>query len=123
MGLLFYALGLPYPVIIGAITFVLCILPVAGAVFVWLPAGIILLSKGMVFKGILMLVIGGAGISSVDNFLKPMIIGGKAKLPTLLLFLTILGGIKLFGFAGIILGPVMLALFLIFLDFYKQEFR
>ena len=68
-------------------------------------------------------VFGALVISSVDNFLKPMIIGGRTRLPALFLLLTILGSVSLFGFSGIILGPVLLALLVSFIEIYKQQYR
>jgi len=68
------------------------------------------------------LVFGGIVVSSVDNILKPLIIGGRVKLSTLFLVLTIFGSLSVFGFAGIILGPILLAIFMSFLEIYKSEY-
>ena len=88
----------------------------------WLPVGVYLFLAGSKFKGIELLML-GAVVSSVDHFLKPMIIGGRTKLPTLFLFLCIFGGVKAFGFSGIILGPVLLVAFISFTEIYKVEYR
>lgn len=123
VGLIFWVLGISYPVIAGAVSFVLSILPLIGAVVVWAPVGIYLLFTGAIAKGIILLVFGALVISSVDNVLRPLIIGGRVRLPTLFLLLSIIGGIQYFGFSGIVLGPVLLAVFISFIEIYKQTYK
>ena len=122
-GLIFWILGISYPVLAGVLTFVFSLIPVGGAAVVWLPVAVYLILTGSTLKGIALLILGALVVSSVDNFLKPMIIGGKTKLPTLFLFISIFGGIKAFGFSGVILGPVLLAVFISFIEIYKVEYR
>ncbi|MGB3727735.1 MAG: AI-2E family transporter, partial [Thermodesulfobacteriota bacterium] len=121
-GLFFWILGISYSVLGGVLTFVFALIPIAGAVIVWLPVGLYLVFTGSIYTGIAVLVFGGLVVSSVDNFLKPMIIGGKVKLSTLFLVLTIFGSLSVFGFTGIIIGPILLAIFMSFLDIYKSEY-
>lgn len=123
VGLIFWILGISYPVIAGALSFVLSLLPLIGAIIVWAPVGIYLLFTGSIVKGIILLLFGGLVISTVDNVLRPLIIGGRVKLPTLFLLLSIIGGIQYFGFSGIVLGPVLLAVFISFVEIYKQTYR
>ena len=121
-GLIFWALGISYAVLGGVLTFVFALIPIGGAVIVWLPVGLYLVFTGSLYTGIAVLVLGGVVVSSVDNILKPMIIGGKVKLSTLFLVLTIFGSLSVFGFTGIILGPVLLAIFMSFIEIYKTEY-
>jgi len=121
-GLFFWILGISYSVLGGVLTFIFALIPIAGAVIVWLPVGLYLLFTGSIYAGIAVLVFGGLVVSSVDNFLKPIIIGGKVKLSTLFLVLTIFGSLSVFGFTGIILGPILLAIFMSFIDIYKSEY-
>jgi len=121
-GLFFWILGISYSVLGGVLTFVFALIPIAGAVIVWLPVGLYLVFTGSIYTGIAVLIFGGLVVSSVDNFLKPMIIGGKVKLSTLLLVLTIFGSLSVFGFTGIIIGPILLAIFMSFIDIYKSEY-
>jgi predicted PurR-regulated permease PerM len=121
--IIFLILGISYPVLAGSISFVLSILPLVGATFVWLPVTIYLLATGVFLKGIVLLVFGIVVISMSDNIIRPIIIGGKVKLPTFFLLLSIMGGLDYFGFSGIILGPVLLAVFMSFIEIYKQEYR
>lgn len=101
--------GVPQPVLLGVIAGVISILPV-GAPLVWLPASIWLMASGSIGWGVFMLVYGAAGISSVDNFIRPWLIARGADLPLLLTILGALGGVFAFGFLGLFLGPVLLAL-------------
>jgi predicted PurR-regulated permease PerM len=123
VGLIFWVLGISYPVIAGAVSFVLSILPLVGAVIVWAPVGIYLLFTGAIVKGIILLLFGALVISTVDNVLRTLIIGGRVRLPTLFLLLSIIGGIQYFGFSGIVLGPVLLAVFISFIEIYKQTYK
>ena len=73
--------------------------------------------------GIFLLIwaIGVVGI--IDNFLKPILIGSRAQMPFILIFFSIVGGIKLYGFLGFILGPVLVASFLSFVKIYREEYN
>jgi len=122
-GVIFQVLGIAFPVLAGVLTFVFSFIPMLGAIAVWLPVGVYLLFTGEVFKGVALLVLGGVFISSVDNILRTIVIGERAKLNTLFLFLSIIGGIGAFGFSGIILGPILLAVFVSFIEIYRVEYR
>ncbi|WP_431281252.1 AI-2E family transporter [Humitalea sp. 24SJ18S-53] len=100
--------GVPQPVLLGFITGVISILPV-GAPLVWIPATLWLLGQGSIGWGIFMGLYGALGISSVDNFIRPWLISRGADLPLLLTLLGALGGVFAFGFLGLFLGPVLLA--------------
>ncbi len=121
-GLIFWILGVSYSVLGGVLTFIFALIPIGGAVIVWLPVGLYLVFTGSLYTGIAVLLLGGVVVSSIDNFLKPMIIGGEIKLSTLFLVLTIFGSLSIFGFTGIVLGPVFLAIFMSFIDIYKSEY-
>ncbi|WP_159350057.1 AI-2E family transporter [Roseomonas harenae] len=100
--------GVPHPVLFGVLAGVISILPV-GAPVVWIPATIWLLATGSTGWGIFLGVYGAAGISSVDNFIRPWLIARGADLPLLLTLLGALGGAFAFGLLGLFLGPVLLA--------------
>jgi predicted PurR-regulated permease PerM len=76
---------------------------------VWLPAGVGLLLSGDVGRGVALLIAGVALISAVDNVLRPILIAGRSQLNGLLVFVSILGGIQVFGFIGLVLGPLTVA--------------
>ncbi len=110
-GIMFYIFGISSPVLWGAVMAFLAILPVVGPFLVYIPAGLILIVSGDTLNGILIIII-GSGISQVDNFIRPHLFHGKTEMHTLLLFFSIMGGIVMFGLLGIILGPLISAIFL-----------
>ena len=73
-------------------------------------------------KAVILFVCGAFGISLVDNFLKPVLIGEKTKLPYLLLFLGILGGLQVYGLMGMFLAPTVLSLFFVLIKIYHAKF-
>ncbi|HSE83970.1 MAG TPA: AI-2E family transporter, partial [Thermodesulfobacteriota bacterium] len=123
VGLIFGLLGISFPVLAGVLTFVLSLLPVGGSAIVWLPVGIYLLFTGSIVKGLLLIILGALVVGSIDNIMRPLIIGQRTRLNELFLLLSILGGINVFGFSGLILGPVILAIFISFIEIYKVEYR
>lgn len=119
-GISFSILGVPSPVVWGLATAIASFIPLLGAAAVWVPAMVYLFMKGMVVKGIVLLFIGVFGISLIDNILKPIIIGGRTKMPVLAIFFSVLGGIKLFGIIGLILGPLVLAIFVSVVEIFRN---
>jgi predicted PurR-regulated permease PerM len=94
--------------LLGLVTFFLSPVPI-GPPLVWIPAGILMIMQGETGWGIFLFVWGALVVSSVDNFLKPMIISRGSALPFVLVLLGVLGGAIAFGFVGVFLGPVLLA--------------
>ena len=99
------------------------LVPIVGAFLIWLPWAAYLLLAGQTVRGIVLLAVGGLVVSSIDNVLKPLIIKGRTDMHPLLVFLSVLGGLQVFGFLGILLGPLLVALFVSFLNFYREEFQ
>jgi predicted PurR-regulated permease PerM len=120
-GVAFLSFGLPSPVFWGTAMALFSLVPLFGCFTIWGTAGIMLLLSGSVAKGIGLLLYGMLIISSVDNIIKPIVIGGRTKLHTLLVFFSVLGGMKFFGFLGFILGPLITALCLSLLEIYTYE--
>ena len=120
-GVAFLAFGLPSPVFWGTAMAIFSLVPLFGCFTIWGTAGVMLLLAGSVAKGIGLLLYGMLIISSVDNIIKPIVIGGRTKLHTLLVFFSVLGGMKFFGFLGFILGPLIAALCLSLLEIYTFE--
>ncbi len=120
-GIAFLIFGLPSPVFWGSVMAIFSFVPLFGSFLIWGPASAVLLISGSTLKGIGFLVYGVVIISSVDNILKPLIIGGRTRLHTLLVFFSVLGGIKFLGFLGFILGPLIAALCLSLLEIYTFE--
>jgi predicted PurR-regulated permease PerM len=101
--------GVPRPVLLGVIAGVISILPV-GAPLVWIPATLWLFIEDRTYAALFLLAYGAFGISSADNVIRPWLISRGADLPLLLTLLGALGGVFAFGFLGLFLGPVLLAL-------------
>jgi predicted PurR-regulated permease PerM len=100
--------GVPRPVLLGVVAGVISILPV-GAPIVWIPAALWLFSEDRTWQAVFLAVYGAFGISSADNVIRPWLISRGADLPLLLTLLGALGGVFAFGFLGLFLGPVLLA--------------
>ncbi|NCO67689.1 MAG: hypothetical protein COY75_01300 [Nitrospirae bacterium CG_4_10_14_0_8_um_filter_41_23] len=120
-GIAFYLLGIKSPVLWGTAMSVMSFLPMLGTFSIWGPMTGYLFIQGYYMKGIILLLVGFLGISMVDNILKPIIISGRTKMPTLAVFFSVLGGIKLFGFIGFIMGPLVLALFVSVFEIFRQK--
>jgi predicted PurR-regulated permease PerM len=123
-GITFSLLGVPSPALWGFAMFVASFIPLLGTFVIWGPLAVYLFFKGLILNSIILVVVGIVAISSIDNVLRPLIIRGKIQLPTLAIFFSILGGIKLFGFIGFIMGPLVLALIISviqMLQFVEEE--
>jgi predicted PurR-regulated permease PerM len=121
-GLGFALFGVPLSVFWGFLAAILALLPVGGAMLVWVPGALYLYFNGATLQGVLLAIWGALLISLPDNFLKPLLIGRKAKLPTFLLFIGILGGLQVYGFLGILFGPLVVTLLTAFVQIYREEY-
>ncbi|MDD5435019.1 MAG: AI-2E family transporter, partial [Nitrospira sp.] len=119
-GFGFWVLGLPAPVLFGTLMFILALVPFAGTPVVWLPAAIWLIYNGSIGKGIFLLVWGVLAISTIDNFLRPYFISKKLGFHGLLSFIGIIGGMIAFGFIGVFLGPLLIAIPLRLFEIYLK---
>ncbi|MDR3230994.1 MAG: AI-2E family transporter [Synergistaceae bacterium] len=115
--------GLPGPLLAGLIMALLAMIPFVGTPTVWIPGAVYLFLMGDV-KGCTILVLWGlCVVSTVDNFLRPFFISEKAGMSTLLIFLGAFGGLAAWGFIGLFVGPLILSLFVFFLDSYRRAWR
>ncbi len=108
-GGMFWVLGIPSAAVWGLMAALAGIIPVAGAALVWVPGAAYLAAQGEWTRAIVLAAWGGAVVSSVDNFLRPRLVGGRVGLSQLVIFFALLGGVQLFGLLGIVLGPVLFA--------------
>lgn len=120
-GIGFWVFGVPNPVLWGFIMGVLAFIPLLGPFLVWLPASIILFATGDTFNAVGLFLYGALLTSNIDNILRPRIISGKAKMHPLLVLVGILGGISLFGFIGMLIGPVVLAICILIVKFFNKD--
>jgi len=119
-GTAFYFLGISSPVLWGCAMTIMSFLPLFGTFSIWGPAVVYLIIQGSIMKGVILLLYGVFVISMVDNILRPIIISGRTKMPTLAVFFSVLGGIKFFGLIGFIMGPLVLALFVSVFEIFKH---
>ena len=122
-GLAFAVVGIPSAVFWGAIMTVLSIIPSIGSAIVWGPAAIILAATGHPAKGIGLAVFCAVVVGSMDNLLRPILVGKDTQMHELMIFLGTLGGIFMFGVVGIIIGPIIAALFVTVWDIYGVSFK
>jgi predicted PurR-regulated permease PerM len=121
-GLAFWLLGLSAPVLWGVVMTVISLLPAVGSVLVWGPAAIYLLVTGEIVRGIILIVAGSFIIGTIDNVLRPLLVGRDTHMPDYLILLSMLGGIVLFGLSGFVIGPVIAALFITVWEMFTEEF-
>ncbi|HEX5706281.1 MAG TPA: AI-2E family transporter [Pyrinomonadaceae bacterium] len=119
-GVAFWALGLPSPLLWGVVMVLLSMIPMAGAFIVWVPAALYLLATGEWGKALALALWGTLVIGTVDNFLRPKLVGERTRLHELLIFFSVLGGLQVFGIIGLVLGPVVVAITLALLDFLRH---
>jgi len=124
-GLIFYITGIESALVWGVLMVGFSIVPAIGSAIIWAPVGIIMLLLGHIWQGIAILVFGAVVISLVDNLLRPILLGKDIQMHPLLIFLSTLGGIAVFGFSGFVLGPVIASFFLavwkLFPELYAEE--
>ncbi len=117
-----YALaGLRFSVFLGFATAFAALIPIVGAVAVWLPVNAYVFMKGETTKGVILLLWNALVVGVADNGLKPWLIGGKAKLPFFLLFFGMLGGLQVYGPLGLLTGPLLIACALAFAKIYREQ--
>lgn len=122
-GLAFFVVGIPNSVFWGAIMAVLSIIPSVGSALVWIPAAIILIANGQMVAGIGLAVFCGVLVGSLDNLLRPILVGKDTKLHELMIFLSTLGGILMFGVVGLFIGPIIASLFVTIWEMYGVAFK
>ncbi len=111
-GVAYYFLGIDSPVMWGVAMSVMSFVPLLGTFIIWGPTSAYLAMQGEIVHGLVLFLFGVLVISMVDNILKPIIIGSRTKMPTIIILFSVLGGIKLFGVIGLITGPLVTAVFL-----------
>jgi len=120
-GTMYTILGVPASAIWGCATFIVALVPMFGTFLVWGPIAVFLLLSGTWVKAVILVAWGALAVGFVDNLLYPYLVGNQLRLHTIPTFLAIIGGIQLFGPAGLILGPVALAVTLGLLEVWTER--
>jgi predicted PurR-regulated permease PerM len=121
LGIGFAIAGLPAPIVFGVIGAVLSVVPFGGTAFVWVPGALALFAQNDIGHGLFLAAWGLLVVSTIDNFIKPALIGGQAQVPTLAVFIGVIGGLSAFGLIGMFVGPIVLALALTLLRFADES--
>jgi len=120
-GLMFWWLGLPAPILWGVVMGLLAVVPVLGAFVIWIPAAVFLFLIGAPGKALVLAVWGTVVIGGIDNVLYPLLVGSKLKIHTAIAFVSIVGGLIVFGTAGLILGPVIFTATRVLLEIWRSR--
>lgn len=120
-GVTFALLGISGAALWGSMMGILALLPLVGATLVWLPAAVWLALSGSLVKGIVLAAVGVLVLGNVDNVVRPLLLSGKSQMNTLVLIISLLGGVSAFGFIGIVLGPLVAAILTALVESYHQD--
>ncbi len=121
-GVLFLVVGIEGAALWAFVMALFALIPAVGPAIVWLPTGLLLLISGSTWQGVVVLIIGATLISLIDNVLRPLLVGKETAMSDVLILLSVLGGLSLFGIAGIIIGPVITAFFLSMWQLFEHDY-
>ena len=114
-------LRVPSALLLGLATAFCSLIPIVGTMLVWLPASIYLIATGHVWKGIILILWGTAVVGTIDNIIRPLVIGRRVELHPLLLLFSLLGGLQVFGFIGIFVGPVVISVIAALINILREQ--
>jgi predicted PurR-regulated permease PerM len=120
LGLLIF--GVPKWLFWGAIMMLTAFIPFLGTPIVWIPAVASLLLGGNTARGIGLLIYSATLVMNIDNFLRPKLMSGRTQVHPVLILIGVLGGLKVFGIVGMLVGPLILALLVAFVRFYEEAY-
>jgi predicted PurR-regulated permease PerM len=123
VGIALWVLGVPSPVLWSLVAAFFALIPLVGTAAVWLPAALYLGFTGSWVKAIILVAWGAGVVGLVDNFLRPYLISGRVQMHTLLVFFSLFGGATVFGFLGLFIGPVIIAVTITLLSMLRDELR
>jgi len=121
-GIAFAVVGVDNAVFWGAVMGLLSTIPSIGSALVWFPAAVILIMQGSVTAGLGLMAFCGLVVGSLDNVLRPILVGKDTRMHELMIFFGTLGGIMMFGIAGIFIGPLIASLFITIWELYGIAF-
>jgi predicted PurR-regulated permease PerM len=121
-GVAFAFLGIRGAVLWGVVMAGASLIPVVGSALVWVPATIFLISMGELVKGLILVAVGVGAIGLTDNVLRPILVGRDTGMPDYLVLLATLGGLALFGVTGLVIGPLIAALFITLWEMFEETY-
>ena len=122
-GIGWWYVGLPTPLLFGALMALLAMFPIIGTPLVWIPGCIYLFYTGEWKSSIILFVWGALVVSLIDNFLRPLFISEGSNIHILIIFIGVFGGLATWGFIGVFLGPLVISLFVFMLDTYRKKWK
>jgi predicted PurR-regulated permease PerM len=122
-GIMLALVGIKSALICGIFMIFFSIIPGIGSAIIWFPAALFLIFTGHVWAGIFVILFGTFFIGTIDNLLRPILVGKDAEMHPLLILLSTLGGIGLFGVSGFLMGPIIAALFVSFWKIYEEFYH
>jgi predicted PurR-regulated permease PerM len=120
-GLMFWWLGLPSPLVWGIVMALLGVVPVLGPFIIWIPAAIVLALQGHWGKALILTAWGAVIIGLIDNIVYPVFVGKRMHFHTVPVFIALIGGLMLFGTAGLVVGPIVMATTVALLEVWRQR--
>jgi len=121
-GIALFIFGVPNWIFWGAIMIIMAFLPVLGTPLIWVPAAVGLILDGEMARGVGLLIFGATIVMNIDNFIRPRLVSGRTKVHPVLILIGVLGGLKIFGFIGMLIGPLVLALLMALIKFYETAY-
>jgi predicted PurR-regulated permease PerM len=120
-GIAYWALGVPFALLLAGATALLSLVPFGGPL-VWICVSVYFAIEADYWRALIMTAWGILVIGTADNFIRPLIIGGRTEIPTVLLFFGILGGLQAYGFIGMFLGPAVIAILVAFARIFREQY-
>ena len=120
-GLIFWFLGISAPLLWAVVMAFFSLLPAIGAGLIWIPVAVYLLATGAIWQGVVLIIFGTLIIGLVDNFLRPILVGSDTKMPDYVVLVSTVGGLATFGLNGLLIGPVIAAMFIAAWDIFSAS--
>lgn len=120
-GLIFWFLGISAPLLWAVVMAFFSLLPAIGAGLIWIPVAVYLLATGAIWQGVILIIFGALIIGLVDNFLRPILVGKDTKMPDYVVLVSTVGGLATFGLNGLVIGPVIAAMFIAAWDIFSAS--
>lgn len=122
-GAAYVSLGVPFPVVLTALTVFLAPLPFGGTALIWVPVALYFFWMASLWKALVMVAWGVGVVSTVDQILRPWLIGQEVEIPVFFLVFSVLGGLALYGIIGLFIGPIIVSLLITAVQIYREDYQ